>query len=666
MQNMIGSPLSSALPQREITLRVIVLSFLLTVILAASNCFLALKIGYLTSASIPAAILSMGILRFFKDASLLENNLVQTSASAGEAIAGGIAYTAPALILVHYWFGFDYLKTFVLALTSGVLGILLSIPLRRFLVNEKNLTFPEGKAIAEVLKAGAQKSVGLKEILWGGGIGGLLEFAQSGLQIISNSAQYWFFIGSNLFGFGMGFSATLVGAGYLMGFQIALSLMIGAILGFAIGVPWMNHMYPLSHVGMDTTALAMQIWQEKIRYVGIGAMLFSGLWTLIHLASSFARGLKATIGRTFEDHARTVQVERTEQDLPFRYITAGIFSMLILLFWVFHATLDLNKLGIATSWQIPFLLSSLAYMAILGFLFAAICGYFSGLVGVSATPGSAIVIAGFLLTGTLLKMMKDIHPIVSETQVLEYIAATILVGCVITGISAIANDNIQDLKTGHLIGATPWKQQVMLLFGAVIAATLIPFLMQLLFSVYGIGDVLPRPFMDPTHALAAPPAMMMATLAQSIFRHQLPWNFMLMGVVISLFFIVINRYFLPSKKALSLLAVAIGIYLPITTTTPLFVGGLFAFLVGRRLHKNSMTREKHFILQQKPVLLACGLVSGAAIMDVLLAIPFAMTQNLDILRIIPKNFPVFIPVFLGFLSLIGLGRWFYRVVSVRF
>lgn len=646
----------------EITVRVIVLSFFLTIILAASNCFLALKIGYLTSASIPAAILSIGILRWFKQASVLENNLVQTCASAGEAIAGGIAYTAPALVIIHYWFSFDYLKTFLLALTSGVLGVLFSTPLRRFLVTEKNLTFPEGKAVAEVLKAGAKKSLGLKEILLGAGGGAFLELAQSGFQLIGNSIQYWFFLSSHLFGFGIGFSATMVGAGYLMGFQIALSLLVGAVLGWGLGMPVLTHFYPVTAVDVNATSLAIQLWQDKIRYVGIGAMLGGGVWTLASLFRPLLASLKMAGKNVSSSYlfAANHKKLRTERDLPARYIIVGTLSMLVVLFFVFQHTLDLNLLGLSQVWHLPFLLTCIVYLVIISFIFAAICGYFSGLVGVTATPGSAIVIAGFLLTAVLLTAIPQANLIKTPDCLLETAAAIVLMGCVITGIAAISNDNIQDLKTGHLLGATPWKQQVMLLFGTIISAAVIPFLMQVLFSVYGIGDVLPRPGMDQTHTLSAPTAMMLAAIA---LHHDFPWQYMLAGVAIVALFVVINRYVLPKGRALSLLGIATGMYLPLTTITPLFFGGLFAFMVRRWLaihHKPLFANNHHQTSPgQKTILLACGLVSGAAVMDVILAIPFALTQNLDVLRLLPKNFSSFIPNLLGFLSMIGLGFWFY-------
>lgn len=654
-------PASQSVP--EITFRVILLSFFLTIILAASNCFLALKIGYLTSASIPAAILSIGILRFFKNASILENNLVQTCASAGEAIAGGIAYTAPALIIIHYWFGFDYLKTFLLALASGVLGVLFSTPLRRFLVTEKNLTFPEGRAIAEVLKAGAKKSLGLKEILLGTVGGAILELAQSGFQLISNSMQYWFFVGSSLYGFGIGFSATMVGAGYLMGAQVALSLMIGAILGWGIGIPLFTHFYPLAHlVDADTTKLATQIWQEKIRYIGIGAMLLAGIWTLADLLRPLMDSLKIATQRCLQK--KTTVAIRTEKDLPLRFILIGTLAMAAVLFGVFQHTLNLNLLGLSQSWHLPFLLVCLFYTLVVSFIFAAICGYFSGLVGVTATPGSAIVIAGFLLTAMLLKLMPNAHFVGSSAYLLEVAATIILVGCVVTGIAAISNDNIQDLKTGHLLGATPWKQQVMLLFGTLISAAVIPFLMQLLFSVYGIGDVLPRAGMDPAHVLAAPPAMMMATIA---LHQQFPWQYMLLGAIVITLFIAINRYLVPKKYELSLLGIATGIYLPLTTVTPLFIGGFFAFIVQRCLKKHHQPIfDQHYHQTprwQQTILLACGLVSGAAVMNVILAIPFAITQNLDMFRLLPKNFSSFIPDLLGLVSVVGLGFWFRYIAQ---
>ena len=247
--------------------------------------------------------------------------------------------------------------------------------------------------------------------------------------------------------------------------------------------------------------------------------------------------LKIALQYSFQN--KSIAEIRTEKDLPYRYIILGTLSMLAILFWVFQHTINLNALGLSETWHVPFLVVCLLYITIISFIFAAICGYFSGLVGVTATPGSAIVIAGLLLTATLLKLMPETSFSHSPAYLLEIAAIIILVGCVITGIAAIANDNIQDLKTGHLLGATPWKQQVMLLFGTLISAAIIPLLMQLLFSVYGIGDVLPRPGMDQTHALATPPAMMMATIAS---HYHFPWHYMLTGAIVIGIFIIINRY----------------------------------------------------------------------------------------------------------------------------
>lgn len=661
MRNEASSFTYSQAPVREITLRVIVLSFFLTLILAASNCFLALKIGYLTSASIPAAILSIGILRFFKNTSLLENNLVQTCASAGEAIAGGIAYTAPALVIIHYWFGFDYLKTFLLALTSGVLGILFSTPLRRFLVTEKNLTFPEGRAVAEILKTSEQNQLGLKDILLGAGGGALLEFMQSGLQLLGNSMHYWFFAGRCLFGFSVGFSATLVGAGYLMGFEIALSLLVGAIIGWGLGIPLLTYLQPLTHIADgNAMQLAQEIWQTKIRYVGIGAMLSGGIWTLIHLLQPSFTGLTMTWRRITQPKLGNTTIPRTERDLPTIYLIGGTVSLLCVLFFVFQYTLNLHLLGLSDSAQVPFLLGCLVYLVVVGFIFSAICGYFSGLVGVSATPGSAIVIGGFLLTAALLNLIPHAQVTKLASYHREAAATIILIGCVIMGIAAIANDNIQDLKTGHLLGATPWKQQIMLLFGTLIAAAIIPWLMQLLFSAYGIGDVLPRPGMDQTRTLAAPVSMMMSTIA---LHHQFPWEYLLIGVGLTAVFIVINRW-LPKHRQLSLLGVAIGIYLPLTTVTPLFVGGFLAWLTQGWLLQQRIS-DLQTIGSHRAILLACGLVSGAAVMDIFLAIPFAMTQNIDVLRLLAPQASLFLPNLLSLLSWFGLGYWFYSATTRR-
>ena len=265
----------------ELTVRSVVLGIFLSMLLAMSNAYLALKLGILTSASIPAAIISMGVLRLFKNATILENNAVQTAASAGEAISGGIVYTSPALIIIQYWHHFDYLTNFFIAASGGILGVLFSIPLRRVLVNEPILKFPEGRAIAEVLKSSSEK-VGMRDILMGGLIGATLELFQVGFKLVASNWNYWFVVKRTLFGFGAGFSSTMIGAGYLVGYEMALSIFLGAVISWLIALPLVSQFYPEFLAHLPPNLAAISLWNSKMRYLGIGAMLFAGIWTFIN------------------------------------------------------------------------------------------------------------------------------------------------------------------------------------------------------------------------------------------------------------------------------------------------------------------------------------------------------------------------------------------------
>lgn len=652
-------PAESQIP--EITCKVVIIAIFLALLLAASNTFLALKIGLLTSASIPAAILSMGILRFFKSANILENNLIQTAASAGEAVAGGIVYTIPALIILHYWHYFPYWENVAIALTGGVLGVLFSVPIRRILVTEKTLPFPEGQAIAEVLKAGDKHGVGIREILMGGLVGAVLEFAQMGLQVIANSFQVWFVAGRSLVGFGAGFSATLVGAGYLIGFGVGISLLMGAVVGWLVGVPILTWWQHVTVANNDVTQTVMTYWSSQIRYVGVGAMLTAGVWTLLTLLKPFYDSLRLSF-YALSEQSNAGMLPRTERDLPINYVILAIIGTLVLTYFLFQQVFLLDAMGLATSLHVPFLLASVLYVLILGFIFAAICGYFSGLVGVTASPGSAVIIGGLFFAALLIRLLLSIeHVDLSQHQLLTAAAVTVIIGAVITGAACIANDNIQDLKVGHLLGATPWKQQVMLLLGVIIAALIIPPIMQVLFDVYGIADVLPRVGMDPSKTLAAPPAAMMALVTQAVFHHALPWNMVLLGMLIVVMAIIINqvldRFF---QIKLSILGMAVGIYLPLTSTIPLFFGSVIALMTQRKIAR-SKTLANVANLQQRGIITACGLVAGAALMDVLLAIPFALSQNSNILKILPDHLH-WLATSLGWLTLPILGYWLYRLV----
>lgn len=636
------------LPQPEITLRAILLSIVLAAILAAANTYLALKIGILTSASIPAAIISMGILRFFKSSNILENNQVQTAASAGEAVAGGIVYTIPALVILNYWSGFGYVENFLIAIIGGLLGVLFSIPIRRVLMNEPSLRFPEGRAIAELLKAGTNNSFGLKEMLMGSSLGGIIELLQSGLKIIADGSQAFFAKGSTLFGFGVGFSATMIGAGYLIGFGVGFSFLLGAILNWAICLPALSTIYGVVVEPNNITATVMNFAHAKLRYVGIGAMLLAGIYTLLTLVKPFAVSLKNSFKLKLS--AKTEQL-RTEQDLPLGFILLGLVILSLALYGLLQQLLPIAQLGLA-AFSLPLLLACVAYILVIGFIFSTICGYFSGMVGVSASPGSSIIIAGMLLVAFALRYLIGDEAIPLKLQ--SAAAITIIVGGIVTGAACIANDNVQDLKVGHLVGSTPWKQQVMLMLGVIVAAAVIPLVMQLLYKVYGIAGSMPKAGMDPAASLPAPPAALMAAVTQAVFNHNLPWEMVGVGMGIIGLIIMVNHFLKQRGFTISILGVAIGMYLPLTTSLPLFFGGMIAYFISKK-----QTSEQ---AKQRGNLLACGLVAGAALMDVLLAIPMAILPNLEMLAIMPSKLSP-VATILGVVIVIGLGRWFYKISS---
>lgn len=637
----------------EFTWRVFVLSILLTVLLATANAYLALKLGILTSASIPAAMLSMGILRFFKQATILENNLVQTAASAGEAVAGGIVYTIPALIVIQYWHGFDYWTNFCVAALGGVLGVLFSIPLRRHLVHDPKLKFPEGRAIAEVLKT-ANAGYDVRNILWGGLAGGLIELLQTGFKIIASAWQVFFIVKRTLIGFGVGFSAAMIGAGFLIGPVMAVSIMLGAVLSWFFAVPVASHVFSDVLDNDQAQAALNMLWNSKMRYFGIGAMLFAGLWTLMGLVKPLVQSISASFMR---QSYGILNGSRVERDMPWFLLfpLMAIFCILLLCFfqWIF----PLHDLGLAGQHQVFLVLLSVFYVIAIGFLFSVMTGYFSGLVGVTASPGSSIVIAGLLFAAwMLLSFVTHLVPLpLSGLQKKALEAIAIIIGAVVTGIAAIANDNTQDLKVGQLVGATPWKQQVMLLLGVLVSALVIPPVMQILFDVYGIGGVMPRAGMNVSQSLPAPAASMMAAVTEAVFSHTMPWTILLTGALTLGLVLLIWRIFFYLLFRLSILGVAIGMYLPLSTSVPIFIGGMVAWYAKRCMQKTPVQDQ----VVQRGVLIACGLVAGAAIMDVLLAIPFSIFRTPDVIALAGTNFTPF-AIVLAFISTGLLARWMTR------
>lgn len=636
----------------EITLKGIVLAIILSLILAVSNAYLALKIGILLSASIPAAVISMGVLRLFNQSNVLENNLVQTAASAGEAVAGGIVYTIPALVIIHYWTGFDYWHNFLIALIGGVLGIMFSIPLRRVLMTDPKLTFPEGKAIAGVLQATQYQQVGIKDVVLGAVVSAILAFLQSGVKLFAVIGDAWFKVGQTVFGFGVAFSPAMIGAGYLIGIRLATSIFIGAILSWLISIPILSHVYPeVANQTIGADKIADMLWGNNTRYIGIGAMLAAGLVTLATLLKPMIVGMAFSFKALFKKKYKHT-IERTEADMPMHYVLMISIVCIIALYFLYQNLFPVQQLGLPTQAAANSVIYGvLFYTVVMGFIFCVITAYFSGLVGVSASPGSAIIIAGLLIVALLIfafLRQAGLIPLSLE-QIKASEAITIICTAVITGMAAISNDNMQDLKVGHILGATPWKQQAMLLLGVVMASLIIAPVMQLLYNVYGIAGVMPRAGMDPSLSLPAPPAAVMATLSNAVFQQNIPWNMLLLGVVIVAVISMFNFYLRKMGKELSILGVAIGIYIPLASSTPLFLGGVMAWVAAKK--KTDSHRDTMF---------ACGLIAGAALLDVTLAIPFSLLKDPNALSLAPA-FWAPVGVTLSAIAVLALFARFYRI-----
>ncbi len=636
---------------KEISLKGFILAILLSFILAVSNAYLALKIGILLSASIPAAIISMGVLRLFNQSNILENNLVQTAASAGEAVAGGIVYTIPALIIIQYWTGFSYWENFLIALLGGVLGIMFSIPLRRVLMEDKKLKFPEGRAIASVLQVTHKQQVGIKDVLYGCLISALLELGQTGVKLVASAASAWVKVNEVVIGFGLGFSPAMIGAGYLIGIQLTSSIMLGAILSWLVSIPLLSYLSPDVIANHSASEAAQLLWGDNTRYIGIGAMLAAGLFTLLTLFKPILSSIRLAFSALSAKALK--HVDSKDKDIPIQYVILISIISVTGLYLFYSYLLPLEQLGLSSLANQAVLYSVLFYTVVGGFLFCIITAYFSGMVGVSASPGSSIVIAALLTIAFafFIFLHQYGYTILTPTQIKACEAITIICTAVITGMAAISNDNIQDLKVGYLLGATPWKQEAMLLVGVICASLVIAPVMQLLYNVYGIAGVMPREGMDAALSLPAPPAAAMATLSGAVLHQQVPWNMLIIGAVIILVIQVLNacvlRHF---KLELSVLGVAIGIYLPFSSSTALFLGGFMAWLL-RKSKKNESNYHD--------VMFACGLIAGASLLDVILAIPLSILKDPNALSLAPAFWQP-IGVILSFMALAIIYMYFKR------
>jgi putative OPT family oligopeptide transporter len=601
----------SVLPQ--LTVKAIVLGIVLSMVLAGANAYLGLFAGMTVSASIPAAVISMGILRLFRDSNILENNIVQTSASAGESLAAGVIFTLPALIILGYWQVFDYWWVCMIAGLGGLLGVLFTVPLRRSLIVEQQLMFPEGTATAEVLKVGEDPGQGLKFLGIAALTGGFVKFAETGFRIWPGVAQSATYVGqSGIAYIGANLSPALLSVGFIVGLNIATLVFIGGAISWYVAIPIYSSFFLADdpallaqfEAGASATDLAFAIWTSKIRYLGVGAMLVGGIWALISMRGSLVSGIASGL----HEYRRggNADVAHTDRDTPMQIVLIGIAVFVVPLFVLYNAIVDSVAIGLVMT----------MIMVVTGFLFSAVAAYMAGLVGSSNNPISGITIATILFSSLLLLWLMG--PV--ETGP----AAALMIGAVVCCAAAIAGDNLQDLKAGYIVGATPWKQQVMQCVGVVSAVLVMAPILNLLLEAYGIGV----PTADKPNSLLAPQATLMASVAQGVFAGGLPWGMVAIGAGIGVAIIIVDEILKARGASVRapVLAVAVGIYLPLELAVPIFVGGLIAHVAGRS--KSSDERSL-----RHGMLFAAGLITGEALIGILMAVPIVLTGNADVFSV---------------------------------
>jgi len=642
----------------EITVKAVVLGVVLSIVLAGANAYLGLFAGMTVSASIPAAVVSMGVLRLFRRSNILENNIVQTAASAGESLAAGVIFTLPALVILGTWDSFSFKWVAIIAGFGGVLGVLFTIPLRRSLIVEGKLKFPEGIATAEVLETGQKGGKGVLCIAKAAIASGLFKIGAGGLGLWPEIVEGAKGIGGSIAYFGSNLSPALLSVGYIVGLNIAVLIFIGGFCNWLIAIPICAAVQgPPGGEEISAVDWAFKIWSSQTRYIGVGGMVVGGLWTIFHLRKSLLSGMTSGLKAYRDLSGGGAEIARTEKDMPMKWILVLIVGSVVPLFLLYQVFVQ----------QIHVSITMAVIMLVTGFVFSAVAGYMAGLVGSSNNPISGVTIATVLVSSLLLLwlMGKDAP---------NGPAAAIIIGSVVCCAAAIAGDNMQDLKAGYIVGATPWKQQVMQLVGTVSAALVLAPVMMLLQKAYGFsGQAGAGP-----KALAAPQANLMASVASGVFKGELPWNYIYIGMAVAASVIALDVYL--QKRGSSfrtpVLAVAIGFYLPFELSVPIFGGGLIHYAVKRYHTKKNTAKEQVEESGRNGLLFASGLITGEALTGILLAIPIILLKGIDIelpywyiddvvvklLGVLGISLPFTPPVgaVLGIALLLGVVYWLYR------
>jgi putative OPT family oligopeptide transporter len=606
-------------PSRELTVRGVILGILITLAFTAANVFFGLKAGITFATSIPAAVLSMALLRGFKDATIQENNIVQTIASAAGTLSA-IIFVLPGFIMIGWWVGFPYWTSFLICLLGGVLGVMYSIPLRRALVTNSDLPYPEGVACAEVLKVGSgdagahasaleESRAGLLAVVWGAISAAAFALIVATRVFASDVAAYFRFGGERgpVSGFDFNLSMALFAVGHLVGLWVGVAMLVGAAIAWIWGVP---HYSAIADTAGAAAQLAQATWSHQVRFVGAGTIGVAAIWTLAKLVKPVFGGLIATMRTSSAGGtAADAIVPRTERDIPVRTVGLIMLACFVPTAWI------LGRFSIEAGlaehfWALT--IGGLLYCVLMSFLVSTVVGYMAGLIGASNSPLSGVGI--LVVIGAALLLVVGIKPYLPAGNEKALVAFALFVTSIVFSVGTIANNNLQDLKTGQLVGATPSKQQWALVIGVLAGAAIIPPILDLLNQAYGFAGT---PGSTHEHPLAAPQAGLISALAQGVIQNNIDWGLIGVGGWIGIAMIVIDEILRRKFTSvhLSPLAVGLGIYLPTSATLMVVVGAVAGWYYDRRAERSAKPES----VNQLGVLLASGMIVGEGLLGVVVA-----------------------------------------------
>jgi len=633
---------------KELTVRGVILGALITLLFTAANVYLGLKLGITFATSIPAAVISMAVLKFFRDATIQENNIVQTIASAAGTLSA-IIFVLPGLIMVGWWTGFPFWLSVAVIALGGILGVMYSVPLRRALVTGSDLPYPEGVAAAEVLKVGAgvggaeENRRGLKMIVWSS-IASAAYALLAQTKLLATEAAKTFKIGAGATTVSTSLSMALIGVGHLVGMAVGIAMLVGLIISWFVLVPWQTGLAGFGSPA-DLADLVGATFREKVRFIGAGTMGVAAIWTLLRIIGPIIKGITSAISANRRRQAGEGDaLPLTERDLPITIVAGTIVVSLIPIGLLLSAFAQSGPIAAAPAATLGL---SLFYIFVAGAIIAAITGYMAGLIGASNSPVSGVGILTVLGISLILAALFGGGLDVTASQSL--VAFALFVTAIIFGVATIANDNLQDLKTGQLVGATPWRQQVALVLGVIFGSVVIPPILTVLNDAFGFQGA---PGAGP-NALAAPQAALISAIAQGVLGGNLDWNLIGLGGAIGVMVIAVDEILRATKRgSLPPLAVGMGIYLPMSLTLLIPVGAL----LGKLYNKWAERTPDPAFAERLGVLMATGLIVGESLFGVAFAAIVGATDN-DAPLALVEEFPMAVP--LGLIVFAGSLAWLY-------